>query len=81
MSELRPVRTAPVERKVTAATLGSYAGGVALLALLNAVTTTNLVAGMPDWLETLIAPVVPAAVALVAGFVARHTPRPDLGQS
>jgi hypothetical protein len=78
MSEYRTSTKAPIETKVKAASLGSYLGGVALLAILNGVTTANLVAGMPDWLEVFLAPMVPTAVAFVSGFVAKHTPRPDL---
>lgn len=72
---------APVEAKVKAASIASYVGLAALLAILNAVTETNLVSGLPDVIEVLVAPVIPAAITLVAGYKARHTPRPDLNQS
>ena len=71
--------SAPVEKKVTAATIGSYLGFAALLAVLNGVADANLVTALPDVVEVLVAPMIPAAITLVAGYVARHTPRPDLG--
>ncbi|KPC65044.1 hypothetical protein, partial [Streptomyces chattanoogensis] len=59
-----------VESKVKAASIASYLGLLALLAILNGVSDTNLVAGLPDVVEVLVAPIIPAAVALVAGYVA-----------
>lgn len=66
---------APVERKVKAATWASYLGLVGLLAVLNAVADTNLVTGLPDWLEVFIAPLIPAGITFVAGYQAKHDPR------
>ena len=65
----------PIERKVTAATVATYLGSVGLLAVLNGVADTNLITALPDLAEVFIAPMVPAAIALVAGYIARHTPR------
>ncbi|MEO3867396.1 hypothetical protein ABGB18_01050 [Nonomuraea sp. B12E4] len=31
-----------------------------------------------NWVEAITLPLVPTALAAVAGFKARHTPRPDL---
>lgn len=74
-----PTTPAPrVETKVKAATFAAYFGLVALLAVLNAVADTNLVSALPDYLEVFVAPMVPAALTLVAGWLAKHTPRPDL---
>lgn len=79
MSKLEPAPAPPkVEAKVKASTFASYLAGLALLAVLNGITDTNLVAGLPDWLEVIVAPFVPAVVTLAAGYIARHTPRPDL---
>lgn len=69
----------PVEKKVTWATVGTYLGSVAGLAILNAVSSdATLISGLPDWLETLLLPVIPAGIAFLSGYQARHTPRPDL---
>jgi hypothetical protein len=70
-----------IEAKVKAAGYATYFGLVALLAVLNAVADTNLVTALPDVVEVFVAPMVPAALALVAGWLANHTPRPDLPQS
>lgn len=65
----------PVERKVTFATVGAYLAGVAGLAIVNAVSDAHLLGGLPDLLETMLAPLGPALVTFLAGFAARHTPR------
>lgn len=69
----------PVEKKVTWASLGTYLGAVAGLAILNAVSAdATLISGLPDWLETLLLPLVPAGIAFFSGYQAKHTPRPEL---
>lgn len=71
-----------VESKVKAGTAGAYLGLLALLAPLQAVQADlDLIAFLPDWLETLAIPLVPGLVTYVAGWVAKHQPRPDLPQS
>lgn len=75
-----PSAAGPVEKKVKHATVASYVGGVALMGVLNGIGDANLIAGFPDWLEVFIAPMLPTAVTFVAAWVAKHTPRPDLGQ-
>jgi len=68
---------APVERKVKASTLGTYLAGVAALAVVNVfVGDASLISGLPDAVEVLVAPVIPALAALIAGYNAKHTPRP-----
>jgi hypothetical protein len=83
MSEYDPTPPpAPaVESKVKVASIATYLGLLALLAILNGVSDTNLVTGLPDVVEVLVAPMIPAAIGLVAGYVAKHTPRPDLPAS
>lgn len=73
-----PASAPAVETKVKAASIASYLGLVALLAVLNGVSDTNLVTGLPDVVEVLVAPMIPAAISLVAGYVAKHSRRPDL---
>lgn len=65
----------PVERKVTAATVGAYLAGLAGLAILNGVADTNLVSALPDLVEVMVAPLFPAGVAFLSAYIARHTPR------
>jgi len=70
---------APVEAKVKAATLATYLGSVGVLAVLQAVSgDLSLIAFLPDWLETILVPLVPTAITAVSSYKADHTPRPDL---
>jgi hypothetical protein len=73
--------TAPIERKVTAATAAAYLGSTGLLASLTALQDQPVLASwLPTWLAPFILPVVPAVVTFVAGYQARHTPRtPESG--
>lgn len=69
----------PVEAKVKAMALVSYLVGVAGLAALQAVADApSLISFLPDWVEAITLPLVPTALAAVAGYKAQHTPRPDL---
>jgi len=69
----------PIEAKVKAMTLGSYLAGVAGLAVLQAINDDlTLIEFLPDWLETILIPLLPTGIAAVAGWKAQHTPRPDL---
>lgn len=76
-----PVPAPVVERKVTWSAVWTYLASLAGLAVLNGVSDTNLIAGLPDVVEVLVAPILPAAIGLVAGYVTSHTPRPDLPSS
>lgn len=74
-----PPAKGPVEKKVAWASVGTYLGLVVLLAVVNAVNAdATLISGLPDWLETLLLPLVPAMVSFLGGYTAKHTPRPDL---
>ena len=69
----------PVERKVTAATAGSYLSLVAVLTVLQTVNADlDLIAWLPDWLESLAIPLLPGLITWVSGYKAKHTARPDL---
>ncbi|WP_101788634.1 holin [Nonomuraea indica] len=71
-----------VESKVKASTAGAYLGLLAILAPLQAVQSDlDLIAFLPDWLETLAIPLLPGLVTYVSGYVAKHEPRPDLPAS
>jgi hypothetical protein len=81
MAQYRTTPTsAPVETKVKAAAVATYLGLLALLAVLNGVTDADLIAGLPDVVEVFVAPLLPTAVTFVTSYLARHTPRPDLGR-
>ncbi|MEU7855277.1 hypothetical protein [Nonomuraea sp. NPDC049141] len=74
-----PVTTGkPVERKVTAATAGSYLGLLATLTVLQTVNADlDLISFLPDWLESLAIPLLPGLITYVSGYKAKHTARPD----
>jgi hypothetical protein len=70
-----PSNTTKVEPKVKWSVLGTYLAGVVSLGLVNAFTAddnTLLIATLPDAIEPFILPLVPAVVAAVAGFFAKH---------
>ncbi|MFG3258664.1 holin [Streptomyces sp. NPDC048172] len=72
-------RSAPVEKKVTASSVAAFLASVGLLAVLTAIQDNNgLVSGLPDALEPLILALVPTAITFVSGWMAKHTPRPDI---
>lgn len=67
---------APVEKKVTAASVATYLGSTGLLAVLGTVQdNARLVEWMPDGLSPFVLALVPTAIAFVSGWRAKHTPR------
>lgn len=77
-----PTYSRPVETKVKAMTLTAYLSGVAGMAVLQAVADApSMIAFLPDWVEAITLPLLPTALSAVAGWKARHTPRPDLPMS
>ncbi|MFJ9427611.1 holin [Streptomyces sp. NPDC101249] len=67
-----------VEKKVTAATAGTFLGSTGLLAVLEAARdNTALVGWMPSGLAPFVLALVPTAITFVSGWVTRHTPRTD----
>ncbi len=66
---------ARVETKVKAATGASLAVGV-VIAVLNAVVgNANLLGPLPQWPQSVILALAPAALTFLSGWQARHTPR------
>lgn len=77
-----PSSNGPVEQKVTWATVGTYVVGVVLLGLSDLLGAhPDVIAGLPEWLNALLVPLIPALGAFASGWLARHTPRPDLGDA
>lgn len=76
-----PAPAPKVETKVKAAVAWSYLAALAGLAVVNGVTDTTLITDLPDTIELFVAPLVPAAAAGLAGFIAKHSRRPDLPAS
>ncbi|MBT2505167.1 holin [Streptomyces sp. ISL-98] len=70
---------APVEKKVTAATAGTYVASTGLLGALAVVQdNARLLEWVPDSVTLFVLALVPAAIAFVTGYRARHTPRFDV---
>ncbi|RPK69172.1 hypothetical protein EES44_07730 [Streptomyces sp. ADI96-15] len=70
---------APVEKKVTAASVAAYLASTGLLAILTAAQgDARLVEWMPDGLAPFVLALIPTAVTFVGGWVAKHTPRRDV---
>ena len=68
-----------VERKVTWASVGAFLALSAGLYVLELIRDQPvLVTPLPDVLEPIVVALVPALVALLAGYQAAHTARPDL---
>ncbi|NJP42263.1 holin [Actinacidiphila epipremni] len=67
-----------VELKVIAATAAAGVAGVGVTVLNQAVADEALLAPVPTWGQTLITMLAPPLLAFLAGWSARHTPRPDL---
>jgi len=71
------VRKAPVETKVKASTVGAYVGfSVLLYAVQLFADQPELLTPLPDVVEPLVLGVIPALVAFIAGYRAKHTARP-----
>lgn len=67
---------APVETKVKATTTVTFLASL-LLAVLNAVSADSaLLDPLPAWLQAVVVALVPTAVTFLAGWQAKHTPRP-----
>ncbi|GIH91923.1 hypothetical protein ACFFMN_34050 [Planobispora siamensis] len=70
---------AKVEAKVKASTVATYLSLLAVLTVLQAVNARlDLIAFLPDVVETLVVPLLPGLITYVAGYMAKHEPRPDL---
>ena len=68
-----------VEPKVTWASVATFVGLYLATGLLELVRDQPvIVSPLPDWLEPIVVGLVPALLALIAGYSAPHAPRPDL---
>ena len=67
------------ETKVKLASLATYIASTAGLALLG-IYATDYSDSLPDWLEAVLYPLVPALAALLTGYQAKNKPA-DLSDS
>jgi hypothetical protein len=67
-----------IEAKVIASTAAAAGFGIGA-AVLNEIEADHaLLGGTPAWAQALVLVVAPPIVTYLAGYQARHTPRPDL---
>jgi hypothetical protein len=74
--------SAPVERKTWAALAGGLLAGAGLYivdALTRASTDPAIFDGLPPVLRFAVVTLAPGALAFAAAWLARHTPRDDVG--
>lgn len=75
-NEAYPTGPAPspgrIEEKTKAGAWVAYVGAFVLFAVLTN-TTTDL-SFLPDWLETLVYPLIPALAGLVGAYLKNHKP-------
>lgn len=66
---------APVETKVTAATLATGLAGVVLALLTWLQDNPGLISALPDTYEGMLWLLVPVLITFISGWLAPHTPR------
>jgi hypothetical protein len=71
-TEAYPAPAGPVETKTKAGALATYAGAFVLFAILTN-TATDL-SFLPDWVETLIYPLIPALASFLGSYLKSHKP-------
>lgn len=71
----------PTETKVKVAGAFSFATSTVVLAALGLLSNAELVQNLPDWLSAIVGGAITAGVTFFTAYQARHTPRPDIGQS
>lgn len=69
-----------VEAKVAAATAASTGVGIAIAVLNDVEADQSMLGSTPAWLQALILVVAPPLAAGLAGWKAKHTPRPELNE-
>jgi len=67
-----PPSAGPVEEKTKAGAIAAYVGAFTLFAILTS-TETDLTV-LPDWLETIIYPLLPALVGFLGSYLKSHKP-------
>lgn len=67
----------PIEKKVQAATYAALAVGGVVAVLNWAAADSELLGGLPAWLQAVVSVAVPPLVTFLSGWQAKHTPRPN----
>lgn len=68
-----------IELKVKAMTVAAAAAGTGAAVLNDVQADNSLMGPAPSWLQAAVLVVTPSIAVFLAGWSARHTPRPDLG--
>lgn len=71
----------PIETKVKVAGAFSFLTSTVVLGALGVISSSELVANLPDWLSVIVGGAITSAVTFFTAKEAKHTPRPDLGES
>lgn len=71
----------PTETKVKVAGAFSFLTSTVVLGALGVISGSELVANLPDWLSAVVGGAITAGVTFFTAYQAKHTPRPDLGES
>ncbi|WP_393057753.1 holin [Streptomyces sp. LN549] len=66
---------APIETKVKASTTVTFLVGLAVAVLNDVQADASLLGSLPAWLQAPVLALVPAGLAFLAGWKAKHTPR------
>jgi hypothetical protein len=67
-----------IEAKVAAGTATAAALGIGAAVLNDVEADHTLLGGLPAWAQALALVVIPPVATFLAGYKAKHTPRPDL---
>ncbi|WP_333771552.1 holin [Streptomyces sp. IBSBF 2435] len=67
-----------IEAKVAASTGAAAAFGIGAAVLNDVAADHTLLGGTPAWAQALVLVVAPPLATFLAGYSAKHTPRPDL---
>lgn len=72
------VASAPVEKKVQAATSAAFLVGIGIALLNWAVGDSQLMGSLPSWAQAAVTLLAPPLLTFLSGWKAQHTHRPDL---
>lgn len=65
-----------IEAKVAASTAAAAGLGIVAAVLNDVENDSSLIGGAPAWVQAVVLVVVPPLATFVAGYQAKHTPRP-----
>lgn len=66
---------APVEKKVKAATTGTFLVSLVIAVLNSVAADSTLLGPLPAWLQAIVIALLPTGLTFLSGWQAKHTPR------